>query len=155
MLGDGGARLAREHQIDRIFGQDGDQGEDRQRQPGRDVQLGRFCRPREQECRSDDGEAEERCFHRVVEVAACHPEDDTGHRDGDGPRQVGLLPARTYRFRLQLDACHPQILGTSPGGNIPAESGLLQQERCIITGSPRPVGAESVRAKNYEGRTQS
>ena len=53
-LGELLARLHGEHEVDRVFGEDRDQGQERQGESGRDVELDDLGRPGEDEGGADD-----------------------------------------------------------------------------------------------------
>ena len=71
--------LPREHHVDGVLGQDRDEREDGDRQPRRDVELRHLGRPRQDEGRADDREAEQQRLHGVRE----------GSRPRSGARSPG------------------------------------------------------------------
>jgi hypothetical protein len=80
-----------EDEVDGVLRQDGDEGEDGNGQPGGDVELSHFGRPRQEERRPHDRQAEDERQQRVGQVGVEPGEDRS--RKGHGRRRghVGVL----------------------------------------------------------------
>ena len=85
----GMAGLEGEDEVDGVLGQDRDEGEDGDRQPGRYVELRDLGRPREQEGGADDRQAVEQRLDRMREPRRRQADVHTGqhHAQGEGERQ--------------------------------------------------------------------
>ena len=81
------AALDGEDQVDRVLGQDGDEGQHRDGQAGRDVELGDLGGPGEEEGGADDRQSEEGGFERIGQMGLGEPQVDAryaGSRRGRG-----------------------------------------------------------------------
>ena len=86
----------REHEVHRVLGQDGDQGEDRDREAGRDVELCGLGGPGDRERRTDDRESEQQRFEGMGSLEATEPHEERRHGDERGGRQRCALAAGVY-----------------------------------------------------------
>ena len=67
-----------EHEVDRVFGKDGDEGEQGQRQTGGDVELDHLSRPGEDEGCAHDRHSEEEGAENGLGMSAGDPENHPG-----------------------------------------------------------------------------
>ena len=78
------AALPGEHEVDRVFGQDRDEREQREGQSGRDVELRHLGRPGQDECGADDRETEQHRLEPVREVRLGPADPQGGDRRQQG-----------------------------------------------------------------------
>lgn len=98
-----GCSLPREGRVDRILGQDRDQGEDGDREGLRKVDLGGLDRPAEQECGAKDGCTREQGHHRCCGFEAHQPTTRPGEAREDRQQELDPVSRDCERIGLGVE----------------------------------------------------
>src|SRR4029450_9726755 len=86
---DGAPSLPGEYQIDRVFGEYGDERKHRDREAGGDVELRHLGGPGQHEGGAHDGEPEQQGGERVGHLDVSEPDHESGNRDQEGEEDRG------------------------------------------------------------------
>ena len=106
-MGDAVSRFPGEDDVDRVLGEDGDEGQHGDRQPRGDVELRHLGRPRQHEGGADDGGAEEHGRGHVGDVRVGQPQHQSWSRDeGGGGEHQALSPGMDTGVEVLIDRRH-------------------------------------------------